>query len=119
MDPRSPAIEELVAELERMLGRLDDAQAGSEDTLACWERCARAFDRYRALQEEALDAGSPELRERVGHALRLHAVAVASADRRRQALTHDMAQLRSARDRIQAARNGAGASESRACDVRG
>lgn len=94
-DPRTEALEALVASFERLLSSLESNAFEDGRELECaWSECDAAFEELRE-QNEALDdrATSAEFRARLDHARKLQTLAMSCAQRESDAASEDLARV--------------------------
>lgn len=113
-DAHFSLLDELVLELEGLLGALDDPEV---DPRRAWERCRAAFERFRALRQADDAPLSHQAQARLQDAQRLHAVAADHALRARDELRAELEHVRHARRQLRAALAEGGTA--RACDLEG
>jgi hypothetical protein len=104
VDRRLEFIEELVRSLESLMDAIerDSIELGSaEDPIM--GACTAAFERYTTESERfAPESRSDELKQRIRHAVKLHAMVASSASREQESIGDDLAGSAGRRERRQA-----------------
>ena len=92
MDRRTEYIEALISSLEHVLSTLDGDSSelgGADDPIL--QECEKAFELYREEAERfGPESRSAELKERIVHAVKLHALVIASAKREKESIGENL-----------------------------